>query len=1646
MAIDCDNPTVTLDGSNSDTGADFELNWQDDMGNTVEMGNTFTTGNIGTYTLVVTNTANGCSTSDDVIVSGNSDVPNANAGIDMAIDCDNLTVTLDGSNSDTGGDFELNWQDDMGNTVEMGNTFTTGNIGTYTLVVTNTSNGCSTSDDVIVSGNSDVPNANAGQDAILNCNISQTILNGSNSSSGTDFTYQWQNSSQDSLGNETLLTVTDVDTYTFIVTDNSNGCSQSDFVTITYDTIAPIADAGTGGTISCTPTAITLDGSNSSTGNDFTYEWFNSSNTNIGAGITLDISSADTFTLVVTNQLNGCTSSDEVIIQQDTSVPAAFASSDGDITCTNLQVTLDGVGSDTGNNIEYEWQDNLGDSLGNEITLTTATSGIYTLVVTNTSTSCSSSTNVVVQVDTIAPTIDILFPDTITCTNPQVTLDGSNSSTGSNFVYNWLDSDLVTIDTEAVTNVSNAGSYTLVITNMTNGCTVAETIEVIQEGAVPIANISLATDLLDCNNEDIILSYSGPTGSSISYQWMNGNTLLLENQDLTVNVIGVYSLVVTNTDNGCSTDASVEISENFAIPIIATSGGTITCIQPNVTLNGSGSSNGANFTYEWQNSLGDSISNNISFVTNESGVYTFIVTDNSNGCSIEEQVTINENISTIISDAGQDATITCGANFTTLDGGNSSTGMDINYEWTNTSGTSLGNNITLDVSTADTFILIVTNSTNGCADSSSVEVFQDANLPTVDITSSGLLTCADTVINLSGANSTGTGTLTYSWTDANGNFISNENNIDITNIGNYNLVVTDMANGCSANEDFLVEENTTTPISNAGMDAALSCTVTTATLNGINSSIGPGITYEWISPSGSTAGFAPILTTSESGTFTLVVTDNMNGCSAESTVNVTPSAAQPTATILPPQPITCNQSQITLIGAMSSGSGTLSYQWYNSIGQPIGTNPNLPISQSGIYILDVIDSPSGCVASTSVVVESDITPPLASTNAEGVLNCDQNSYTIDASNSSVGSGFGYEWQDDNGNTLNNNFSYEATTTGTYNLIVTNIANGCTATSSTSVTEDLSTPNPVAIAQGMLTCQDNMVTLDATTSTGSNGSTITFEWFDPTGNAIGTEGLIDVNETGDYEVILTNDLNGCTSIIDVTVLQDTIAPQPSIEAITNLSLDCNQSSLVVDGSNSLPLGDVTYEWSINNNIISTISNPEIDQAGDLILTITDIQNGCTASTAVTITTNEETPNITIANPEILNCNITSTELDASGSSTGNDFTYEWTGPGTITNETTLNPTINQIGTYILTITNSSNGCTVDANISVIEDVTPPLVNINPADEFDCTTFSITLDASNSSTGNDFTTQWTTANGNIDNNANTLNPDISLPGEYTLEIINNINGCSTTESITVTESNAVISSADIVVNNPLCFGDEGDIIIEDVNGGTPPFVYSIDFQPFTTNSSFNFLDAGSYDIIIEDAEGCQFSEEVVINNVTELALNLPEREVIKLGESYVMQPQISFPISEIDTFIWTPSDSLTCTDCPNPTANPLNSTYYELTIISENGCIATDGILIAVEKPREVFIPNIFTPNGDGTNDIFQIFANDNMVNQVNKFQVFTRWGELVFSDENFQPNSPEHGWNGFFNGKKINPSVLVYYAEIEFIDGFIKVFQGDVTLR
>jgi gliding motility-associated-like protein len=172
-----------------------------------------------------------------------------------------------------------------------------------------------------------------------------------------------------------------------------------------------------------------------------------------------------------------------------------------------------------------------------------------------------------------------------------------------------------------------------------------------------------------------------------------------------------------------------------------------------------------------------------------------------------------------------------------------------------------------------------------------------------------------------------------------------------------------------------------------------------------------------------------------------------------------------------------------------------------------------------------------------------------------------------------------------------------------------------------------------------------------------------------------------------------------------------------------------------------------------------------------------------------------------------------------------------------------------------------------------------------------------------------------------------------------------------------------------------------------------------------------------------------------------------EQVVLGLSSTITSQIG---GQIDSIIWSPDATLDCRECPNPIALPTQTTTYTANIYySENGitCTSSDSVTITVLAVCDnsiIFIPNTFTPNGDGLNDFFMIRGL--AATRINHFRVFDRWGKLMFETEGGEPNETKWGWDGTDpGGEKLNSAVYVYTYEIECINGDIVKGQGNVTL-
>ena len=277
------------------------------------------------------------------------------------------------------------------------------------------------------------------------------------------------------------------------------------------------------------------------------------------------------------------------------------------------------------------------------------------------------------------------------------------------------------------------------------------------------------------------------------------------------------------------------------------------------------------------------------------------------------------------------------------------------------------------------------------------------------------------------------------------------------------------------------------------------------------------------------------------------------------------------------------------------------------------------------------------------------------------------------------------------------------------------------------------------------------------------------------------------------------------------------------------------------------------------------------------------------------------------------------------------------------------------------------------------------------------------------------------------------------------------------VTVTDANNCTASGDILLNEPPsfqisfavndldCFGQNDGAIFVETEGGAGPYQFSLEGGEFQGPNVFTGLPAGVFEVTALDANGCEASEIIGINAPVPVDVELGDDEFIKIGESATLTAIVNLPYDSLAKIAWTGLDTVECPTCLKQPVAPLFTTTYTVSITANNGCQDEDALTVYVDRRKQVYVPNAFSPNEDGLNDVFMIFAKPNTVAKIRTFLVFSRWGETVFEYYNFQPNDPAYGWDGRHRSERMNPAVFVWFAEVEFLDGEVVLYEGDVSL-
>lgn len=1099
---------------------------------------------------------------------------------------------------------------------------------------------------------------------------------------------------------------------------------------------------------------------------------------------------------------------------------------------------------------------------------------------------------------------------------------------------------------------------------------------------------------------------------TITYQWSGPNGYSSNQQNPTdATLPGTYVLEVT-WDGCISAPATTVVNLIDSPDAFATNTGPY-CGNETIVLQGSTTNTGSGISYAWTGPNGfTSTEQNPSNAT-APGIYTLVVTQGT--CSSPPAQT------EVIFGNAPVATATntgpyCEGESVLLFGNTASTGTVVTYNWAGPNGyTSTQQNPT-DVTAPGLYTLIV--DVDGCPSAPSNTNVSINALPQPQITGP-LSFCT----GFSATLDAGTGYNHYEWSTS-----AQTQMLQVTSSGSYTVTVTDV-NGCTGSTSVSVTENASlTPTITGNPEF---CEGTSTTLDA-----GSGyVTYEW-----STGATGQSITISDEGNYGVIVTD-ADGCSGSVVV---------TAIEHPTPVVTIGGSSTFCIGGftiLDAGNGYTSYQWSNN-----ETTQAITVTTPGNYSVDVIDV-YGCAGSgsVSVVEATSLSPIIIGTPAF----CENGSTTLNA-----GAGFAtYEWSD---GSLNQ--TLDVNTSGLYSVTVSD-GQGCSGESSVMVIE-------VAPPFAQLTPDTTLC------NTNAGGSVIDLYSLIVAGDNTGS--WSDVNNSGAvglFDNLNFNNIPAGDYIFRYTTNSATIpCPEETYDVVIHV-MDCTcpdvfflQPDPLCNSSAIIDLSTIenTAEdglWSISQSpagsnpasLNGTVFNATNANAGDYILNFSLVNQpppGCPLDFEVTLTV-DQAVNAGLAAAPVSFCETETHIVNLTSLVTGEDPNGEWTetsstpssGSAFNPNLATFNIALQAAGEYTFMYSLQAGGACPDQSIEVTVLINPlPVIQLISDIAITCAAPQVELVAEINIPVQDALIGWT--GPGIISGGNTLDPLVDEGGMYFISVTNMLTGCANEASTLLPANTDGPSGALIDAEQPHCFGDQnGFISVDEVNGGAPPYLYSINGQPFSSSPNFNQLPAGQYELIIEDANGCRWDSTFIFQVPGEIILDLGSDIEIGLGESAVVEALVNLSPGEIDTLFWTPNNVIECIDitCLETTVYTYNTLVLSATVWDHNGCKDQDDIMIVVDKTRDVYIPTVFSPNNDGINEIFSLFCNETQVTRINSLRIFNRWGDLLHEALDFAPNDLTKGWNGRYKGDPLNPGVFVYQAEVKFIDGLSRVYYGDVTL-
>lgn len=1629
--------TVTASGGTSP----YTYSWNTSPAQT---GATATGLNAGSYVVTVTDTL-GCTDTALAIITQPAQL-NASLSASVNVSCfggNNGTASV----NVTGGTipYTYSW-----NTSPVQTTASASGLsaGTYIATVTD-AKGC-TDTAVVTITQPTILNASISSSTNVRCFGEQSGAATVSATGGTSpYTYLWNTTPVQSTTTVTM----GAGTYIATVTD-SKGCTDTALVVITQPAVLTASinasvNVGCFGGSNGTATT-TVSGGTS----PYTYSWNTSPVQNTATATSLGIG---TYTVTVTDTL-GCTDTANVDITQPSVLSAAIASH------TNVSCFGGNNGTATasvsGGTAPYSYSWNTSPAQSGA-TATALAAGSYMVTVTDAK-GC-----------TATATVTVLQPAKVSLllvSKTDASCNGINNGTAtvvatggtSPYTYWW---NTTPAQTAANATALAAGNYIAVATDAA-GCKDTLTVVISQPYALN-ASISGKTNnrcFGDANGSATVSAVGGTT--PYTYSW---NTTPVQTT-ATASGLAAGTYIATVTDaGGCNDTAVVIIAQPAVLNASISASANISCNGgSNGTATVSATGGTSPYTYSWNTSPVQTTATATSLPV---GSFVATVTD-ALGCVDTANISITQ-------PAVLNAAVSAHTNVSCY-GGNNGTAivsavggtLPYTYSW-NTSP--VQTTAAASGLPAGTYTVVVTDA-KGCTSTTSVSIAQPAQLDLslvskTDASCNGINNGTATVVATGG-----TTPYAYWW-----NTVPAQTSTTASSLasGNYIAVVTDN-NGCTDTLAVVISQPgalnaSIGSITNVSCNGGANGTASVITTGGTTP-----YTYVW---STSPVQTGAAVTGLSAGTYTATVTDAM-GCS-DTAVAVIQQPAVLIASISAYTNVTCfggNNGSATV--NVTGGNLPYTYSWNTS---PVKTTASVTGLSAGTYQVTVTDA-KGCSAIANVNISH---PAQLNASISSKVNVSCNGLSNGSATVGVSGGitpYTFSW---NTTPLQTIATATALAAGTYIATVTD-ANGCIDTAVVSIAQ------PAVLNAGIVQKQDASCNgyTNGNATVAATGGTLpyTYSW---NTNPVQAGTIASSLAAGAYIATVT-DANGCTDTAMVTINQPTVLNAIITNKTDVACFNGNNGQATAIATGGTP--PYAYSWNTSPTQSAAIANTL--RAGSYIVTVTD-NKGCTDTAQLSISQPAQLVASIVSKTDAL-CN-GSSDGSASGSASGgtSPYTYSWnTSPA----QTTPTATAVPAGFYTLTITDQM-GCTAADTVSIAEPIRikvtvesldktcvgsstgSAVVKTTSGGVAPYTYLWNTIPASTSTlatglAGGTYSVRVTDATGcSVNENVTVLNfpqlelgilPDTEVcPGakvqliatgakiyywlmEPTLSCLNcadpvaspqvntryyvvgvDTNNCRDTAGTLI--SIIPKRKMDVGADLEICEGDEAQL---HADGGVEYTWFPL--QSLNNNRisspTATPVQTTRYTAIIKQNE-CYTDtlyQNVIVHAKPYIDLG-PDLEGV-VGASF----KLNAKTLNADRIEWLPPMGLSCIDCFNPVAVVEKSIVYKAVVYNGPKCKATDDIAINVRCDESIIsLPNTFTPNGDGANDMFWPISKGGI--NVDRMLIFNRWGEKIFEANDIPVNDPGKGWDGTYKGRALTPDVFVYIIETRCITGERIVIKGDISL-